>query len=228
MVRRNKLGSVGDYLKDRLKKLRKNNRLLITLFFIFPMIISFVVAFFPNMLLNYIFLEDFMTVSSYLFTLSSLIIVFVLLNSFESSDYHRSDLNKDYLNSDGFKQLIEALDKIEECIKEEKTDGLYDSYRDIGHIKNNLMRENEDVYLKAYISQINKIYNLLSRFNFKRFNFKKSNFKWFNFKSSENHFDHLTSDVKEKIVEEVDDLSRELKRAYKNIEEGLFNAKRRS
>lgn len=207
-------------MKDNLKKLSKNNWLLITLFFISPMIISFVVAYFPNIFLNYIFLEDFMTVSSYLFTFSSLIIVFVLLNTFEASDYHRSVLNKDYLNSDGVKQLIWALENIEKCILGGKTVGLYKSYRRIGHIKKSLMRQNEDVVLKAYSSQINKIHNLLGRYDFKRFN------KEINYESYEDPFDYLTSDVKDKIVGEIDDLSRELKRTYELIEEGLFYEKR--
>ncbi len=194
-------------MRDKINGLKSNRWVLIGLFLLLPTIVSLVVVFRFNWLLDNKIIGDFMSVSGYFFTFSSLALVFILLEAFRVSDYQKSIVNKEFLENDAINQLINSLENVKECILKEKVDGLYKSCRNVDHVYRSLTTYEYDVVLRAYSNQIKHVYNLLNRNSFFTFSFEYDVEKLRN----------ISTDVKQHIVSEVDDLSRELKRA---IEQG--------
>ena len=196
---------VGDWLRDKINRLKNNIWALIGLFFLLPTIVSLVVVFMFNSLLDFKNIRNFMDVSGYFFTFSSLVLVFILLETFRISDYKKSVVNKSFLENDAINQLINSLDLIQKCILEEKVDDLYQSCRNVDHIYKSLKTQEDDVVLSAYSNQIGHIYNLLNR----------NYFFTFSYDYDVRKLKNIPTDVKQNIVSKVDDLSRELSRTIK-------------
>lgn len=192
-------------MKDKINELKSNIYVLIGLFLLLPIIVSLVVVFKFNSLLDNKITGDFILVSGYLFTFSSLILVFILLETFRISDYKKSVVNKDYLENDAITQLINSLDMINKCILEERVKDLYSSCRTVDHIYKSLKTYEKDVVLSAYSNQIGQVYSLLNR----------NSFFTFSYENDVEKLKNVSTEVKQNIVSKVDDLSRELNRAIK-------------
>lgn len=192
-------------MRDKINRLKSNIRVLIGLFFLLPTIVSLLVVLKFNWLLDIKIIRNFMDVSGYFFTFSSLVLVFILLETFRLSDYKKSVVNKNFLENDAISQLINSLDMIQKCILEEKVADLYKSCRNVDHVYKSLKTHEDDVVLSAYSNQIGHIYNLLNR----------NSFFTFSYDNDVGKFKNIPTDVKQDIVSKVDDLSRELSRTIK-------------
>ncbi|PIC69063.1 hypothetical protein CSV67_05945 [Sporosarcina sp. P2] len=187
-----------------IKKRKNNMRFLFITFFVTPFILSIVIGF--NFLdLNFLLenenIKSSLDISGYLFTLSSLSLVFILFKNFKRSDYTRFEINKNYLENNAEEKLVHSLTNIKVCLTENTVKDLYSSCIVIKNIYNDLKDEQSDVDLKAYTSEIKSVFNLLNKFKLSSIGFESDIVK----------FKSITSDNKHYIVGKIDELLWQLK-----------------
>ena len=155
---------MGDVLKKKWKKKKwKNNILvLLSLFFVLPIILSFILVLYFKDFLAHDFVTRFLSISGYLFTLSALILVFILFNTFKVSDYKRSMANEKFLEK-AFDNLPASLTTIKSCLRNNEPEELYESCGIVRGIFKSLQDSESDVDLKAYESEIKAVVNLINK-----------------------------------------------------------------
>lgn len=147
------------------KNLKNNIWFLIFCFFVLPLVLSLVLVWRFDSFLNNEFVERFIVVSGYLFTLCSLILVFILFKTFKVSDYKRSVANKNFLEKDASDKLVLSLTIIKDCVNENEVENLFDSCTNVKNIYNSLKIHESDVDLKAYSNEIKSVFSLLNRYS---------------------------------------------------------------
>lgn len=188
--------SVGDVLK---KNWKNNLWLLLFAFLVLPMLLSFILVLNFNALLDYDFVKDLLSVSGYFFTLSSLILVFILFKTFKPSDYKRSLANDKFLER-ALVDLPSKLTIIKNCVDRNETKGLYESCGMVTDVYNSLIVSESDVDLKAYRTEIKKIFNLVNTYKLSRIGFEADVKK----------LEKMRSANKRQIIFSIDDLLRQL------------------
>ncbi|WHX25645.1 hypothetical protein QNH47_16150 [Virgibacillus halodenitrificans] len=187
------------------KNLRNNVWILFLLFFVLPIVLSFVLVFKFGEIFDYEIMEKILSISGYFFTLSSLILVFILFRVFRTSDHNKSVSDKEYLEEDAIKELLSSLRIIKACIQKDEVKGLYDSCSDVKHIYHSLNGYEEDVDLKAYSTQIKNLFSLINKHKLTSIGFEHN---------SEQLKKKSLKD-KQKIMEAAGDLERYLNRMLK-------------
>lgn len=156
---------MGDVLEIFLRNILKNMWFLFFLFFIFPLLLSVILTWNYTSFLESEKVSNFVSISGYLFTFSSLALVFVLFKTFKLSDHKRSAASKNFLEKKGFKTLSSSLENILHCIEKEETKNLRESCMNVREIFYSLNSYGNDVDLKAYKTDIKDVFNLISRCN---------------------------------------------------------------
>jgi len=205
--------SVGDVLKKSL-----NIWVLLSLFFVLPIILSLILVLsFKNILEND-FVEKIVFTSGYLFTLSSLILVFILFNTFKVSDYKRSAASKKYLEKKAFDKLYTSLTTIKNCVETNQVKDLYTSCMTVRETFNTLKFHDSDVELKAYSNEIKAVVNLINKY--------KLSTRGLDPKAKELKITPV--DGKRKIVETIDTLLWHLQQRSSFHEESRFEGNTKS
>ncbi|AKG03391.1 hypothetical protein AAV35_000390 [Salimicrobium jeotgali] len=148
-----------------MKKIRSNVWYLILVFFGLPIAITTVIVFCTDGILEATLTKRIMTVSNYLFTVSSLIIVFVLYRNLNPSDYHKDAQEQKYLDENSIDDLYSASRKIKYCIKEQEVEGLAENCSTVSHVYNSLKNHENDVVLKAYQNHLKNLCHLINKNN---------------------------------------------------------------
>jgi len=135
---------------------------LVLYFFILPVLLTILIIYGFSGILEFELTKKILSVSGYLFTLSSLILVFILYQSFKPSDYHKSIRDQKYLDKEGIEELGLSLVNIKVCIINGKVEGLAENSSTVVHIHRSLKKHEEDAILKAYSNYIKKLFNLIN------------------------------------------------------------------
>lgn len=132
-------------------------------FLLLPIIISLVLVSKYSEILNSPFIKETISVSGYFFSLSSLVLIFILFRSFRPSDYHKSVSDQKYLDDDAIGDLDSSLKTIKFCIQHNEVKDLVDSCNTVIHIYRSLKEHGDDLILKAYSNQIKDLFNLINK-----------------------------------------------------------------
>lgn len=132
-------------------------------FLVLPLLVSFLLAWPFDALLEIKALQNFVYVSGYLFTASSLLLVFILFKRAKVSDYKKDEASKYFLENDAFVDLFLALTTIKNCIENDEVTNLSVNCLRVRHIHTLLVSYGSDTELKAYQKKIKSIYNLLAK-----------------------------------------------------------------
>lgn len=146
-----------------MSKLKNKLLPLFLLFFVFPAVISLILVFYFGEILNYGIIKQIISVSGYGFSLSSLILVFILFRSFKPSDYQKTVSEQKYLDEDAIKELGPSLENIKSCISNNEVKGLEASSSAVLHIYRSLTDHKDDAVLKAYSNKLKKLSNLINK-----------------------------------------------------------------
>lgn len=193
------------------EKFIDSNAKLFFWFLIFPVIITLIIVYFFKNMLKIEFITYFMSVSGYLFSLTSLILVFILFKTFRFSDYTRAVTDKNYLEKNAKIELIESLTDIQKSLYDNSVPNIIKSYLNIQYIYNSLKNYKEDVILKAYFPELKSIFNILNKYKFYTISIDKDITKW----------TEIPNDIKSDLYLKVDNLSTSLKHSIE--EEELSN-----
>lgn len=132
-------------------------------FLVLPLLVSLLVAWSFADLLDNKFLQDFIYLSGYLFTASSLLLVFILFKRSKVSDIKKDEANKKFLEEEAFVDLFLALTTIKACIEKDDVTNLGVNCFKLENIYNMLVSYGSDTDLKAYQNDIKSIYILLGK-----------------------------------------------------------------
>lgn len=146
-----------------MNKFKNSVWLLFLFFFLFPLGLSLILVFKFNEIVNSEIIKQIISVSGYFFSLSSLILVFILFRRFKSSDFQKTASEQKYLEVDAIKELGSALENIKRCIHKSRVKGLSESSNTVLHIYRSLTEYDDDVILKAYSNKLKKLSNLINK-----------------------------------------------------------------
>ena len=135
---------------------------LIVCFLLAPIAISLVMVTYFDGFLESDFVQNLILVSGFLFTLSSLLLVFALLNTFNASDHQRSAANDKFLEN-ALEKLVIALTAIKNDVKNTDVKQLYENCAVVTDIHDSLKISDLEVDLKAYTTEIKAVVNLINK-----------------------------------------------------------------
>lgn len=136
---------------------------LILVFLGLPILLSVLIVWLFDAILDIDLVEKFILISGYLFTASSLILVFILFKKFNVSDYKKSETSRIYLEKHAFDELYSALKIIENCVRNYEVENLSASCAMVRNIHNSLTAYESDIDLKAYRNEIKSVVNLVNK-----------------------------------------------------------------
>lgn len=160
-------------LNNTLKSYFNNTKNLIICFLITPTVIAIIFSilevYIPSNFKSstmYSILSNFKEFSSYLYSISSLLLVFILYRKYTHSNYSIDTHRVNYLENQGEEDLLTALNFIYLILAENSEDGidqkkLKRSCIDIKVILNKISSLEDDFYLKALRKDIEGIVSLI-------------------------------------------------------------------
>ena len=128
-----------------------------------PIILSLLIIWLFDTILDIDLVEKFILISGYLFTASSLILVFILFKKFNVSDYKKSETSRIFLEKYAFDDLYSALKVIRDCVENYEFENLSVSCTTVRNIHNSLTAYEADIDLKAYRNEIKSVVNLVNK-----------------------------------------------------------------
>lgn len=141
-----------------------NNKWILILCFLgLPIILSLLIIWLFDTILDIDLVEKFILISGYLFTASSLILVFILFKKFNVSDYKKSETSRIFLEKYAFDDLYSALKVIRDCVENYEFENLSVSCTTVRNIHNSLTAYEADIDLKAYRNEIKSVVNLVNK-----------------------------------------------------------------
>lgn len=146
------------------------------------------------------FVERFVFTSGYLFTFSSLVLVFVLFNTFKVSDYKKSEANKNFLEKKAFEKLSSSLVIIKDCLSNNETKNLYESCGNVKEVFDSLKVSVSEVELTAYTTEIKPVFSMINKYKLSSIGFH----------SDVESLKNLSEDDKLIITSKIDVLMRKL------------------
>ncbi|MBT2572311.1 hypothetical protein, partial [Planococcus sp. ISL-110] len=173
---------------------------LMILFFVVPTVISLVLALCFEKFLEHDFVAKFMTTSGYFYTLGSLILVFILFNTFKVSDYKKSVASKDFLEKRAFEELSSSLKTILDCLEKNETKNLHSSCMTVKEIYESVRDFESDVDLKAYSIEIRDVFSVLNKYKLSTIGYN----------SDVQKLENMRESYKFDIVTKIDRLVRQL------------------
>lgn len=148
------------------------------MFILLPFLVSILISFKLEYIANIRKLEIFMSFSSWFFTLSSLILIFLVSERFTISTFHRNIREKNYLDKEAIQDLKNAVQRIRLLIDNETdTRHLTEDCRTIKYIYTKLSKQKQDTDLHSLKDEIGDLFNKINRYKLESIGNEK-NQKW--------------------------------------------------
>lgn len=198
----------------KIKKKLNNPNILIIIFLISPTTLSLILSLIAinsdsTQKNGWVsdFFSDFMYFSGYFFTLSSLLLVFILYRKYAPSEHMKNLIRLNHIENKGEEKFLKALEKIyENIISNDFNNNVSEACTTIKVISKNINELESDTYLKSLKIEIEDIVSLLNEF-------KVESKGLHNFQNNENASEKLML-LKENLYSVIEDIRN--KRDYKS------------
>lgn len=132
----------------------------------FPFLIAIFISIWFENLINIKKITTFITISSWLFSLSSLLLIFLVSEKFRISTFHRNIREKKFLDQDGVTKLKNAVQNIRLFIDDQiEIDSINTACEDIIYIYHKLKNQKQDTELYSLKNEIDDIFSKINQYN---------------------------------------------------------------
>lgn len=175
-----------------------------------PLFIAICISIWSENIIDIKKITTFITISSWLFSFSSLLLIFLVSEKFRISTFHKNIREKNFLDQDAIAKLKDAVQKVRLFSDNQiDIDSLYDDCRDIKYIYRKLRNQKQDTELYSLKNEIGDIFDKINKHNLESIGAAKDTKKW----------EQIDPSQKEEIRIIAYSLEQDLKSLIKDVEE---------
>lgn len=192
-----------------LEKKKFSKRKLVPIFFIvFPLLAGLIISFYYEYLIDFKKLMAFITFSSWFFSFFSILLIFIVWEKFKESVLRKNLRDRKYLDMEGIEDLNSYVSIVLLVVDGKKDiDQLSENCRGIKYIYNKLKIQKQDTELYALKYELEKVVDVVSRFNLESIGRNLDSEKW----------EKIIDEDKEVIGRKLYTLEQDLKALLKDL-----------
>lgn len=142
-------------------------------------LIAICISIWAENIINIKKITTFITVSSWLFSFSSLLLIFLVSEKFRISTFHKSIREKNFLDQDAITKLKDAVQRVRLFTDDQiDIDSLYYNCIDIKYIYSKLKDQKQDTELYSLKNEIGDIFDKINKYKLESIGAAKDTKKW--------------------------------------------------